>query len=311
MYGYKQTDTRNPFTGRHRMLVLRLALLVLLSCALMILDHRHQQLDRLHDALSVLVTPVRWAVDAPTRVVLWSRESLSARHHLIERNRELRTQNLRIHGELQRLDALQAENERLRELLQSARQVDQQVMISEILAVDMNPYRHQVILNRGSLDDVYAGQALIDAHGVLGQVTHAGPLQSTALLITDPNHSIPVEVNRNGLRTIAQGTGSTIRLDLPYLPSSADVRPGDLLVSSALAGRFPRGYPVGIVTEVEIIPGERFARISARPAARIDRSREVLMVTRRPETTHHDVDDTDMAPADSPPGETAPGEVQP
>ncbi len=311
MYGYKQHDTRNPFTGRHRMLALRLALLVLLSCALMILDHRHQQLDRLHDVLSVLVTPVRWAVDAPTRAVLWSRENLAARQHLITRNRQLREQNLRIQGDLQRLQALQAENERLRELLQSARQVDQQVMISEILAVDMNPYRHQVILNRGSLDAVYPGQALIDAHGVLGQVTHTGPLQSTALLITDPNHSIPVEINRNGLRTIAQGTGNTSRLDLPYLPSNADVRPGDLLVSSALAGRFPRGYPVGIVTEVEVIPGERFARVTARPAARIDRSREVLMVTRRPEPVGNDDRSTDSPATEPAAPATLPGEMQP
>lgn len=307
MYGYRQ-DTRNPFTGRHRALALRLALLVLLSCALMILDHRHQQLDRLHDVLSVVVTPVRWAVDAPARAVIWSRENLASRQHLIERNRRLREENLRTRGNLQRLDALQAENERLRELLQSARQVDQQVMISEILAVDMNPYRHQVVLNRGGLDEVYEGQALIDAYGVLGQVTHAGPLQSTALLITDPNHSIPVEINRNGLRTIAQGTGNTERLDLPYLPSNADVQPGDLLVSSALAGRFPRGFPVATVTEVEIIPGERFARVSARPTARIDRSREVLLVTRRPEPAAQDSPAADAAAGDS---DKKPDEVQP
>lgn len=307
MYGYRQ-DTRNPFTGRHRALALRLALLVLLSCALMILDHRHQQLDRLHDVLSVVVTPVRWAVDAPARAVIWSRENLASRQHLIERNRRLREENLRTRGNLQRLDALQAENERLRELLQSARQVDQQVMISEILAVDMNPYRHQVVLNRGGLDEVYEGQALIDAYGVLGQVTHAGPLQSTALLITDPNHSIPVEINRNGLRTIAQGTGNTERLDLPYLPSNADVQPGDLLVSSALAGRFPRGFPVATVTEVEIIPGERFARVSARPTARIDRSREVLLVTRRPEPAAQDAPAADAAAGDS---DKKPDEVQP
>ena len=311
MYGYKQQDSRNPFTGRHRMLALRLALLVLLSCALMILDHRHQQLDRLHDALSVLVTPVRWAVDAPTRAILWSRETLAARHSLIERNRQLREQNLHIRGDLQRLQALQAENQRLRELLQSARQVDQQVMISEILAVDMNPYRHQVVINSGSRDNIYVGQALIDAYGVLGQVTRSGPLQSTALLITDPNHSIPVEINRNGLRTIAQGTGNTNRLDLPYLPSNADVRPGDLLVSSALAGRFPRGYPVGIVTEVEVTPGERFARVTARPAARIDRSREVLMVTRRPEAADNDEPAEAATPAQIPESVTPSGDSQP
>lgn len=303
MYGYRDGG-ENPFVGRHRALILRLALLVLLSVALMILDHRHQQLDRLHDALSLVLLPIQWSVDAPFSALRWTRESLSNRGELLRENRELREENLRIRGELQRLVALQTENERLRELLQSSRRLDEHVVVAEIMSVDMNPYRHQIVLNRGRRNHAYQGQALIDAHGVLGQITHAGPLHSTGLLITDPNHSIPVEINRNGLRTIVQGTGDTSRLELPYLPVNADIRSGDLLVSSGLAGRFPRGYPVGIVDEVEIVPGERFARISAHPAARVDRSREVLLVINQPETT--EVPDDEAGKPAQPGAEMAP-----
>ncbi len=281
MYGYRD-GSDNPFVARHRALALRFALLVLLSVALMIMDHRHQQLDRLHDALSLVVLPVQWAVDAPFSALRWSRQNLVAHRELVEANRALRDENLRIRGELQRVVALQSENERLRELLQASRRVDERVVVAEIMSVAMDPYRHQVVLNRGQRSHAFQGQALIDAYGVLGQITHAGPVQSTALLITDPNHSIPVEINRNGLRTIAEGTGDTGRLQLPYLPNNADIREGDLLVSSALAGRFPRGYPVAVVTSIELVPGERFARISARPTAHVDRSREVLLVIPRP-----------------------------
>jgi rod shape-determining protein MreC len=142
----------------------------------------------------------------------------------------------------------------------------------------MDPYRHQIQINKGSLDRLYEGQPLLDSQGVMGQLIDVGPFTARAMLITDPSHAIPVQVNRNGLRTIALGTGSIDRLDLPHIPNNADIRVGDLLVTSGLGGRFPPGYPVADVTAVEQDPGDTFSHISARPRAALDSSREVLLV---------------------------------
>src|SRR5690606_22868538 len=148
--------------------------------------------------------------------------------------------------------------------------------------VDVDPFRHQLLLNVGSRDGGVVGQAWIDAFGVMGQIDEVGPLTSYAVLITYPSHAIPVEVNRNGVRTIARGTGESDRLDLPYLPNNSDIEVGDLLVTSGLGGVFPPGYPVGVVTAVTRRPGERFAEISAAPSAQLNRSREVMLIVPEP-----------------------------
>ncbi len=184
---------------------------------------------------------------------------------------------------LQRLDALLAENTRLRALLQSAESYQYSVEVAGLLSVDFDPFRHQLLLDRGERHGVVRGQALIDARGVMGQTTIVGPLSTQAVLITDPSHALPVEVNRNGLRTIVRGTGDIDRLELPYLPNNADIVVGDLLVTSGLGGVFPPGYPVARVTRVQRRPGERFVEVDAIPTAALNRSREVLLV--RPEET--------------------------
>jgi len=179
---------------------------------------------------------------------------------------------------MQKLAALEVENIRLRELLDSSFEVGEKVLIAELMSVNLDPYKHQVVINKGELHDVYPGQPLVDADGVMGQIVHAGPYSSTAILITDTSHAIPVQVNRNGLRTIALGSGSINRLELPYIPNSADIRPGDLLTTSGLGGRFPPGYPVATVETVEHDPGSAFASVNATPLAHLNSSREVLLV---------------------------------
>ena len=175
--------------------------------------------------------------------------------------------------------SLEAENARLRALLESTAKVGDQVLIAEILSVDMDPLRHRIVLNKGSRDGAYVGQALIDAQGVVGQITRDQLRSAEALLITDPDHAVPVEIVRSGLRTIAVGTGDLDNLSLPYMARNTDIKNGDLLVSSGLGGTFPPGYPVGTVTEVRGDTGEAFLRVKARPAAALDRIREVLLVT--------------------------------
>lgn len=267
-----------PLFLRGPSLTTRLIVCALASVVLMTLDHRQQQLDRVRAALSVVLYPVPWLVDAPFRFGNWLGESAGTHAVLVAENRELRTAIRGSAAELLRFAALEEENRRLRELLQAAQTHDYVVEVARLLSVDLDPFRHQLMLNRGERHGVVRGQALIDAHGVMGQINRINPFTSYALLITDPSHAIPVEVNRNGLRTIARGTGDTDRLDLPYLPNNSDIEVGDLLVTSGLGGVFPPGYPVGTVTAVTRRPGERFAEISATPAALLNRSREILLV---------------------------------
>src|SRR5690606_78669 len=179
---------------------------------------------------------------------------------------------------LQRLAALEMENARLRELLDSTARVGSRALVAEILAVDLDPYRQRFDLNRGLVDGVFVGQALLDAQGVVGQVVNVGALTSEAVLITDADHAVPVTVNRNGLRTIAVGTGDSNRLRLPYLTNNSDIEVGDLLVSSGLGGVFPPGYPVARVVEVKQQPGQSRAEVTAEPMSKLDRDREVLLV---------------------------------
>ena len=245
----------------------------------MTIDHRQHHLDSVRSFLSVVVYPLQWLVDLPDTSSEWFRESLSTRRELQEENASLRTQQLMLNTQLQKLESLEAENRRLRALLDSSFQVgNRHMLIAGLLSVDMDPYRHQIEVNKGSLDHLFEGQPLLDSQGVMGQLIHVGPLTATAMLITDPSHAIPVQINRTGLRTIALGTGSIDRLELPHIPTNADVRIGDLLISSGLGGRFPPGYPVAEVINVEQDPGNTFSEVSARPRAHLDRSREVLLV---------------------------------
>jgi len=244
----------------------------------MVMDHRYKSLESVRDTLSVLVYPIQLSVELPSSISDWFSESLATRRALQEEVDSLRTQQLIQKTQMQKLAALEVENIRLRELLDSSFEIGERVLIAELMSVNLDPYKHQIVINRGELHNVYPGQPLVDANGVMGQIVHAGPYTSTAILITDTSHAIPIQVNRNGLRSIALGSGTINRLDLPYVPNSADIKVGDLLTTSGLGGRFPPGYPVATVETVEQDPGNAFARVIATPLAHLDRSREVLLV---------------------------------
>lgn len=256
----------------------RLAFFIALSVALMVADQRYHHLDSVREVLSGAIAPLRYAVDLPAQAVDWAATGLSTRSQLIEKVDNLERINLRLRARQQRFETLRSENARLRALLESSAKREDRVLVSELLSVDLDPYRQQVVINHGSQAGAYRGQPVIDANGVMGQLIEVGPMTSTALLISDPNHALPVQINRNGLRTIASGTGEPDRLELLYIPNSADVRVGDLVVTSGLGGTFPANYPVATVDVVERRPGEPFAHVEARPLAKLDRSREVLLV---------------------------------
>jgi rod shape-determining protein MreC len=221
-------------------------------------------------------------VDAPFSFGHWLSDNLSTRNTLTTENDQLNRKILIQNARLQRMAALEAENARLRTLLDSTAKVGDRVLVAEIMSVDMNPFRHLIVVNRGSADGVRVGQAMIDGQGIIGQVIRDHVFSSEAILISDIDHALPVELVRNRLRTIAMGTGDLERLSMPFLARNADVQAGDLIVTSGLGGTFPPGYPVGVVREVVSEVGQPFLEISAEPAASLNRIREVLLIWKKP-----------------------------
>jgi rod shape-determining protein MreC len=254
---------------------------VTLSLGLMIADARDRHLEWLRASLAISAYPIQWLAAQPSRLLQDLDGRLATEADLRERNTLLEQENLALRGRLQRFSSLQAENARLRDLLGSSLKLGDRVLVAELLQVELDPYRQQVLVDKGTRSGVYVGQPVLDAHAVMGQVVVTNPLTATVLLITDADHALPVQINRNGLRTIATGTGRINRLRLPHLPKNADVRVGDLLVTSGMGGVFPAGYPVARITEVADDPNSAFATVMAEPTARLDRSYEVLLVWTR------------------------------
>ncbi len=214
----------------------------------------------------------------PSRIFYNTVESVDSYQDLVSENKQLKEQQLLNNVRLLKLAALEKENIRLRSLLDSSFKLGEQVLVAELIAVNLAPYEHIVVVNKGSQFGVHQGQTVLDDHGIVGQVSKALPLSSEIILITDPNHAIPVQVNRNGLRTIAIGSGQLNKLSLPFLPNNADIAPGDLLVTSGLGGVFPQGYPVAVVESFVQQPDKPFAIIQATPTADLNTNRELLIV---------------------------------
>ena len=257
---------------------LRFLLLAGISIFLLVADHRDNHLDTVRKAIGAAVYPLRIAVDAPVSLWRWAGETTTSRNDLLLDLSRLEAERLITQARLQRFAALEAENARLRAMLEATSRVPDRVQVAEIMSVSSNPFRHVLVIDKGTRDGVFDGQAMIDAQGVIGQVIEAGLMSAQGVLISDPDHALPVQVNRNGLRTIAVGTGEYGRLDLPFLPNNADIREGDLLVTSGLGGTFPPGYPVGVVDSLIRIPQGPFADVSATPAAALGQVREVMLI---------------------------------
>ena len=278
-----RSNASNP--ARIPALVTRVVLLALASIILMVLDHRQNHLDTVRQAIGTAVYPIQIVVDAPFRLWAWLREATTSRNELNLEVSRLQAERLLTNARLQRLSALEAENARLRDLLDARNRVRDEVRVAEIMAVEANPYSHSIVVDIGEREGAYDGQAIVDAVGVIGQIIATGLSTSQAMLISDPSHSLPVEVNRTGLRTIANGTGEFDRLVLPFVTNNADIRTGDLLVTSGLGGAFPAGYPVAVIDTVTRIPQEPFADVTATPSAKLDQVREVMLIWSSPEST--------------------------
>lgn len=284
----------------------RFVAFVLFSLVLMMLDHQARYLDTARGAVSTMrnilstaVSPLRYAVDVPVQIVSWAGTNLTSRASLIAENEHLRRQHFLDRTKLRKLTDLEAENNRLRRLLGASKKIREQVLIAELLSVDMDPFSRRVVLDKGTRDGVALGHSLIDTEGIMGQVVEVGPFSSTALLITDPSHALPVQINRNGFRSIALGTGAQDFLELSHIPNSVEIQKGDILVTSGLGGRFPPGYPVGTVTHIERDNGQSFAKVLVKPKAQLERNREVLLVRLIARTPVEDPGGEDTAVAEA------------
>ena len=269
-------SSSNP--GRVPALGLRFLGLIFISILLMYVDNRDNHLDTVRTSVGAALYPVRVIVDAPVRFWNWLSRSTTSRNELELELGRLKAERLLTNARLQKLNALEAENARLRALLDARAKVRDRTRVAEIMSVDANPYNHSLVIDVGTQDGVMDGQALVDADGVVGQVIEAGLMTSQAMLISDTDHALPVEVNRNGLRTIVVGTGKIDQLKLPFVVNNADIRVGDLLVTSGLGGAFPAGYPVAIVESITRLPHEPYADVTATPAASLGQVREVMLI---------------------------------
>ena len=256
----------------------RLVLMVILSVSLMIMDHRGHHLVQIRSGLAVLAYPIQFLAAVPSQVGGAVADFFTTRGSLREDNEKLLAERQMLLARLQQFDSLEAENIRLRNMLGSAARVADRALAADLKEVSPEPFTRKVVVARGSRDGVYVGQPVIDAHGIMGQVTQVASHVSRVTLITDAGHAIPVLDNRSGLRTLVFGTGDPDSMRVPYLTASEDIKEGDLLVSSGMGGTFPPGYPVAQVLKIANDPNESFLDILVKPAAQLNHGKQVLLI---------------------------------
>ncbi|PFG09514.1 MULTISPECIES: rod shape-determining protein MreC [unclassified Marinobacter] len=256
----------------------RLLLVVVLALALIVADARFDRLTVVRSTLATGLTPVYWLGNAPTQFSDWAASLFVNKDDLKRDNDELQARLLILERRALKYAALASENNELRRLMNSSEVLDDRVIVSEVVSVSPDPFSHELVINKGRSDGVHEGQAILDAGGLMGQVIQVSQITARVLLVSDSSHAVPVEVVRNGLRAILLGTGKANSLELVHVPDTANIREGDLLVSSGLGGRFPRGYPVAEVSRISKEPGEPFITIEATPTATLNQSRMLLVV---------------------------------
>ena len=257
---------------------LRLIFYIAIAMVLMVLDHRNGWLWRLRYTTAVVIEPVYRLASLPVDGMHALGVAFADRRMLTEQNQRLREDLLLANAKLNRMAAVAQQNERLKELLDTQHSLDLHVQLAHVIGIDLGAYRYRMMINLGARDGVKAGQPVIDAHGVMGQVIDVLPTSAVVMLVTDPDHALPVVIERTGLRTVAYGSRNGEQLTLPTIPMAADVRVGDKLLTSGLGGRFPQGFPVGEIRSVGPAATGMFLEAHALPSADLDRSDEVLLL---------------------------------
>ncbi len=258
----------------------RLILVLVCSAILIFFDHKMGSFETARGYLQSLVSPLQYMANVPKQMMTWAAKNIVSRQQLMKENQDFRENELFFHEQAMQLSIVRQENKRLRALLYSPVRSKTKKMFAEILSVDGDPYSHQIVINRGTSDGVYEGQPVLNEKGIVGQILHVGTNSSRVILISDISHAIPVRIQRNGLRLIASGSGKIDRLIHHFVPHSADVKEGDLLVTSGLGGKYPEGYPVSRISFVRADESREFATIYSAPVAQIDRLRYMLLLSK-------------------------------
>ncbi|WP_022941432.1 rod shape-determining protein MreC [Psychromonas hadalis] len=258
--------------------LLRLSIVIAFSVVLFLADSQFNLFASSRIYLNSLVSPIQYVADAPQKFFRTISENLLTRQALKDRNMQLEKDNLFLKADRLLLTQLQNENKQLRELLHSQRNFSAKRMITEVMSLRSDPFTHQLLIDKGAVDGVYLGQPVINEQGVVGQVSQVGSTTSRVLLIVDASHGIPVRVQRNDIVAIVHGSGAWNKLNLPFVQSNADLKEGDLLVTSGLGGRFPAGYPVAKISRFDYQEGALYAEVTATPVALLDRSRYLLLL---------------------------------
>jgi rod shape-determining protein MreC len=253
---------------------------VVLSVVILTVDYRYHspEVTFVRNYLSIAAYPIQWIADSPTRLLGFFDDYIFTQQGLVKENQQLKETQFLQNARIQKYQALEAENNRLRTLLQSSARTNETLAVAEIIKINADLFLHRVILNKGSEQGIHLGQAVIDAEGVVGEVIEVYPTTSRVILLTDASYGIPVENVRTGVRGVVVGTGSLKNLELKHVAHTLDLAVGDSLVTSGLDGHYPSGYPVGTVTHIVHDPGETFVAVQVEPKARLDRVREVLLL---------------------------------
>lgn len=245
---------------------------------LMFLDYRQEHLSNLRKTIATILSPLQLIVSYPADVINWTGDYFRTHGTLVSENQQLKDEVLILKAQSQRLIELKSENIRLKALLGAVSDLREHRQIADILSVKASEFHHEVLINKGTDDNVYVGQPVIDANGIMGQVVEVSNMTARIILITDERHAIPIRDLRNGVRAIAAGTGSLTKLELIQVPHSVDIKENDILVTSGLGQRFPSGFPVAKVSLVRHDPGENYAYIEASPLASLSRSGQVILI---------------------------------
>ena len=266
-------DRSNPnYSG------LRIILIFILSSGMMYLDFQGNYTDRLRSYLSVTLLPIQVAANAPKKIINNLKNKLNDRESILTENQLLKKENIQLYSKVQQTYKLEAENKRLFELLKAKPEDGKNFIFADIISVNQDNNKHQIIINKGSMDGIELGAAIADSKGIIGHIVRDQVLASEVLLISDPEHGIPIEIARNGLRAIAIGIGSYDEIILNNLPNNSDIKINDVLITSGLGGRYPEGYPVAIISNIERVKGDSYLSIGAKPIANLKNINEVLVI---------------------------------
>ncbi|WP_392563279.1 rod shape-determining protein MreC [Orbus wheelerorum] len=256
----------------------QLFIVLILAILLIVCDVNYRAFSVARYYLDSIISPLYYISNSP-RATFTSLEQMSkTRQVLLDENTSLKNELQSQQSELLQLAYLKRENNRLRDLLGSPLQHDEYKKVAQVLLADTDPYIYQIMLNKGTKDDVFVGQPVLDEKGIVGQIYKTAYDTSRAILICDYQHAIPVQVLRNDMRVVAVGNGCNNDLLLDFLPNNVDIQVGDVLVSSGLDGRFPEGYPVAVVSSVKLDIHGSTPIISATPSADLKRLRYLLLL---------------------------------